>query len=225
MTANAMIPFIPGGYMASTETASGIGYLVGAAYERPDIALRVALTYNSAISHDLPTTETSALGAGRTSTTKVDTPQSVNLDFQTGIAKDTLIFGGIRWAEWTKFDISPADYSGPLLVNAPLVSYNDDIFTYTLGVGRRLNENWAVAGSVAYEKQNGGFASNLNPTDGKTTLGVGVTYSQDNMKITAGVSHTWVGDAQTQLGGSGLPAGVFEDNSATAFGMKVGFNF
>ena len=36
----------------------GYGWLVGAAYERPEIALRVALTYQSKISYDLDTAET-----------------------------------------------------------------------------------------------------------------------------------------------------------------------
>ena len=38
-----------------------LGYLAGVAYESPEIALRVALTYNSAIDHDLDTSETDPL--------------------------------------------------------------------------------------------------------------------------------------------------------------------
>ncbi len=138
------------------------------------------------------------------------------------MAPDTLLFGGVRWVEWSKFDISPAHYAA-LTGGASLVSYADDVFTYNLGVGRRLNETWSVAASATYEKANGGFASNLGPTDGKTSLGLGVTYSNSPMKVTAGVSYTWIGDATTSVGGA--LAGSFTDNSALAFGMKVGFNF
>ena len=41
-------------------------------------------------------------------TTDVDTPQSVQLDFQTGVAPKTLVFGYVRWVDWSEFSISPA---------------------------------------------------------------------------------------------------------------------
>ena len=223
MTAQVSIPFI-GGYTATGSKSYNFGYLVGAAYERPEIALRVALTYNSSINHSLKTTETSVLAPlGVSSPTKIETPQSVNLEFQTGIAKNTLVFGSVRWAEWSKFSIDPAHYAA-LTGGASLVSYADDVFTYKLGVGHRLNENWAIAASATYEKANGGVKSNLSPTDGKRAVGVGVTYTLDNMKIQAGISKIWIGDATTSLLGL-APAGNFTDNSALGFGMKIGFSF
>lgn len=223
LSAAAMIPFIPGGYMATGGWDDGTGYLLGAAYERPDIALRVALTYNSTVTHNLPTVETSALGAGRASTTNIVTPQSINLDFQTGIAPKTLLFGSVRWVEWSEFDISPADYASPVLVGAPLVSYADDTITYSLGVGRQFSETWSGAISVTHEPQTGGLRSNLSPTDGRTAIGVGMTYRQDNMKLQAGLQHIWIGDAVTSV--FGTPGGDFSGNTALAFGMKVGFSF
>ncbi len=42
------------GYRMSTDRAIDYGFVVGAAYEIPDIALRVALTYSSAIDHTSP---------------------------------------------------------------------------------------------------------------------------------------------------------------------------
>lgn len=223
LEATANIPFISN-YSVVGDRDVGVGYLLGAAYERPDIALRVSLTYNSAIEHEVSTVETStALGGPNTSITTVDTPQSLNLDFQTGIAEDTLLFGGVRWTDWSDFRISPANY-GVLTGGASLLSYNDDVFTWSLGVGRRLNDKWSVAASVAYEKQTGGFFTNLGPTDGVKSLGLGATYTHDNMKITAGVRYVNVGSAQTQIPGF-APASNFEDNDAVAFGMKIGFTF
>jgi len=222
MVASAVVPFVAG-YTAAGTNDYGTGYLAGVAYERPEIAMRIALTYNSAIEHNLPTTETSALAPGGvTSTTTFETPQSINLAFQTGIAPKTLLFGGVRWVEWSKFAISPAHYK-TLTGGASLVSFADDRFIYTLGLGRQITESWAVAASVSYEDQAGGFSSNLSPTDGKTSVGVAATYRLDNMKIQAGVSKTWIGDATTSV--SGVPAGAFSGNTATAFGMKIGFSF
>ncbi|RMH40940.1 MAG: hypothetical protein D6688_12265 [Alphaproteobacteria bacterium] len=219
MEATASIPFVAG-YTATGERDGGVGYMVGAAYEKPEIALRIALTYNSRIQHDLVTTEA---GPGAlVSTTTVKTPQSINLDFQTGVAADTLLFGSVRWVEWSKFDITPAVYLGA--TGGSLVSYANDTITYSIGLGRKLNENWAVAGTLGYEPSHGGFSSNLGPTDGKTSIGVGATYTNGPVKITGGVSYTFIGDAQTTLGG-GVAAANFTDNHALAAGVKIGYRF
>jgi len=222
-SANATLAFIPGVYTGTTAQDSSTGYLIGAAYERPEIAMRVALTYNSRISHDLLTTETVGPFAPPASIMTVETPQSINLDFQTGIAPKTLLFGGVRWVEWSEFVIAPPVYSAPTLVGAPLVSFADDTFTYSLGVGRQLNDTWAGAISVTHEPATGGLKSNLAPTDGRTSVGVGVTYRQDNMKLQAGLQHIWIGDATTSVGG--IPGGAFSGNTAVAFGLKAGFSF
>ncbi len=218
--AMAVVPFA-GGYSGTARDDDGIGYVLGVAYERPEIALRVALTYNSKIRHDMPTTETFGAGPAINSTTTVDTPQSVNLDFQTGVAPGTLVFGGVRWVNWSDFEIAPRAYT--TTIGSPLVSYDDDTITYTLGVGRQLNETWAVAVSASHEPATGGRKSNLSPTDGQTSLGLGVTYTQDEMKIQAGVRHIWIGDAVTKVGPA--PGGNFTDNTALAFGLKIGFSF
>ncbi len=221
--ANAMIPFVFG-YTGATSTDTGYGYLVGAAYERPDIALRVALTYNSSIKHELATNESSSrLPPGGPSTiTTVETPESINLDFQTGVAPGTLVFGGVRYVNWSDFVIAPAHY-GTLTGGLPLVSFADDTITYTLGVGRQLNENWSIALSAVHEPASGGLKSNLAPTDGRSAIGIGAIYRQDGFKLQAGIQHIWIGDANTNV--FGVTGGSFTDNTALAFGLKAGFTF
>lgn len=213
--AEATIPFI-GGYSVVGDKDGGLGYVVGIGYEKPEIALRVALTYNSKIKHALPTLEGGAIA----STTEIETPQSVNLDFQTGIAKDTLLFGGIRWVDWSAFSIDPANYPPA----TPLVSYAGDYTTYTIGVGRRFTENWSAAVSLGYEKPLGGFSSNLGPSDGQRSIGLGATYTLDNVKITGAVRYVDIGDAQPTLGG-GVASANFTGNHAVAVGLKIGYSF
>jgi len=220
----AAVPFV-GGYTVDGARDTGVGYVAGVAYERPDIAMRVALTYNSKIKHDVDTTEFGAV----MSTTEIETPQSVNLDFQTGIAADTLLFGGVRWVDWSSFDISPTAYRTATTSTAnpsgsSLVSYENDVITYSLGVGRKLNDTWSVSASVGYEKSEGGFASNLGPTDGNKSLALAAVYTRDNMKVTTGIRYVNIGDAQTAIPGF-APAGNFEDNDAVAIGVKVGYTF
>ena len=223
-------------YSADADHDWGVGYVVGAAYERPDIALRVSLTYNSKVTHSVDTEEVSfgrifapepgqfvPLDGDLNSKTDFDTPQSINLALQTGVAPGTLVFGGVRWVDWSDFDLSPSLYSnGP--IGAPLLSYEDDVFTYTLGVGRRLTDSWSVAATLGYEKSTGNYFTNLGPTDGQKSIGLAAIYTKNKMKITAGVRYISIGDTETKLGDI-KPLASFEDNDAIAFGVKVGYYF
>ena len=207
------IPFVSG-YSLETNTDYELGYVVGVAWERPDIAARVALTYNSAITHTLESTET--IGGGTfTGSFETEVPQSVNLEFQTGIAADTLLFGSIRWVDWSEFQIDPPIY--PL--SSPLVSYQSDRITYNLGIGRRFNENWSGAVTLGYEPSNDDITGNLGPTDGYKSIGLAATYTQDKMEITAGIRYFEIGDATTTLGAG------FTDNHAIGAGVKIAYTF
>lgn len=200
------------------------GYLVGVAYEIPDIALRVALTYNSEVKHDFLTTE--RLGAAQIapqSVTNVTLPQSVNLDFQSGIAEDTLLFGQIRWVDWSAFRVDPTAFVG--LAGGGLIDLEDSV-TYSLGIGRRFNETWAGSVSVSYEgKGTDNLVSPLAPTDGRIGLTVGGIYSHENMKVSFGVNYTKLGDAQPETGTPDVARASMTGNSALGVGVKVGWSF
>lgn len=186
---------------------SELGFLVGMAYERPDIALRVALTYFSETEHALD----SSVGTVGT----INPPQAVNLDFQTGIAADTLLFGQIRWADWThsQVNVPPAALPG-----TPVITHKSDSVTYTLGIGRRFNEQWSGALTLGYEEGDGGPDSLLSPTDGFATVGLAVTYTMDKVKVTGVVRYVELGDASTLIG-------PFTGNSAVAAGVRIGWTF
>lgn len=203
------------GYAARTDTSDGLGYVLGAAYSRPDIALRIALSYNSRITHDLKTQETGPIP--HISMTEVTTPLSVNLEFQTGLAQDTLLFGSLRWVEWGAFDITPQAYL--MATGEALVFYDSDTVTSALGLGRRFSDTWAGLVTAGYEAPRGNPMSDLGPTDGSASIGVGATFTQQNIEITGLVHHVWIGDAKTRSGAQ------FEDNSALAVGMTVAFTF
>ena len=209
------------GYTANAERDYGVGFVIGAAYEIPEIAGRVSLTYNSEIKHELATFET---GFGDTaSTTTVRTPDSLNLEFQTGIAEDTLLFGSIRYVDWSEFTLDPVSWN--TTIGRPLVSYGGDYVTYSLGVGRRLNSQWSVAGSVGFENEVNSLTTNLGPVDGNWSVGVGATYTMsDNMKLTGGLRYIDIGNAGTNVGAP-IPGGLFEDNYAIAAGLRLGYNF
>jgi len=217
LNAEAAIP--AASYTVSTDTDYALGYVAGVAYERPEIALRVALTYHSEVDHENSTTE-SALGpfpAG-TNNLKTTTPDAVNLDFQTGVAPGTLVFGRIRWADYSEFELAPANYTSAN--GSPLSSYEDDSVSYTLGIGRAITENFSMAFSVNYEdKGPTADSSALTPLNGRIGYTLGGTYTMDNVSITGGISYTDLGDTTVDS----PETAEFRDNDAIALGLKIAF--
>ena len=204
----------PQPYALSVDKDYQLGYLLGAAYEIPDIALRVALTYESKTEHDFRDNTGAPF--------KVEIPRAVTLHAQSGIAANTLLFGSIKWREWTQFVIQPGDFfslvPGIGAVNTPIASGPSDIWTYELGVGRKFNDNWSGAFILGYEKDEGDVVGNLSGKDGFISYGLAATYETEAWKITTGVKYFDIGDANSSVT-------AFSNNSALAFGTKVAFKF
>lgn len=247
------------GYNANIKETGGWGWLVGAAYQIPEIALKASLTYRSEIDHDVNIKENLSLmdfpafstvlgGLGISSDkiaamnsegkTTITTPQSVNLDFQSGIMADTVAFANLRWVNWKDFSIQPHKFGKVseaigALVNRPngfnLVEYSDDQWSVTAGVGRKLTEKWAGNVSVGWDSGAGNPVSTLGPTEGYWNVGLGLQYSPaPNYFIAGGVKYFWLGDAKAQTGaqaGGSDYVADFQDNNAIAYGMKIGYKF
>ncbi|MDZ4394868.1 OmpP1/FadL family transporter [Cypionkella sp.] len=213
-------PIVIGPYTASTDTDTQVGYVVGAAYQIPDIALRVALTYESSIKHEFATSERFAgLNGGATidGKTEISMPQSVTLDFQSGVAKDTLVFGSVTWSEWSKWHVRPDYYNG--VINDEITGFSNNVITYELGVGRKINDNLSVFARIGFEESDGEEASRLSPTDGRRSFGVGGSWTKDNVKVTGGVEYVKLGDAVDASGTK------FSGNDAVGVGVNVAFTF
>ncbi|MDM1329908.1 OmpP1/FadL family transporter [Acinetobacter indicus] len=224
------------GYNIDLKEDDAFGWLAGAAYQIPEIALKAAITYRSEIKHELDTTETSNVYIpsygidlrSMTSQTEVVTPQSVNLDFQTGIAKDTLAFANLRWVHWDQFAVSPAALaSASKLAKGKaqnLIDYSDDQWSATVGVGRKFNSHWSGSASVGYDSGAGNPVTTLGPVEGFWSVGLGGQYSPaENYFIQAGVKYFWLGDATARTGTTDV--GEFEDNYALGYGLKIGYRF
>ena len=136
-------------------------------------------------------------------TTDVDTPQSVQLDFQTGVSPKTLVFGYVRWVDWSEFSIAPELYEAQTatLLGAPrpLVAYEHDWWTYNLGVGRQLTDTLAGSLSVTWEPSVGGEMTSLGPYDGRTTATAALSYELGPWNITGGISAGVLGDTHNFL--------------------------
>lgn len=217
------------GYTANFDETSGIGWLAGAAFQIPEIALKASLTYRSKIDHDVNTIETlsttpalallekdpvkaTALVKAVTEAqgdTKIKTPQSVNFDFQSGIMKDTIAFANVRWVNWKDFAIRPVKFglvsqaAGPL-VNRPngfnIIKYSDDQWSANVGVGRKISDQWAGNISAGWDSGTGELISALGPTKGYWNIGLGTQFSPTPATfIAAGIKYFWLGDAKGQV--------------------------
>lgn len=195
------------------------GGVAGVAYERPDIALRVALTYFQGIDHTLTGTHAvppnPLLPAGliTPATGTVSMPEAINLDFQTGIAPNTLLFGSVRHAKYDGISLDTTSALGA--VN--WVNFVDDVTSYELGLGRKLNDNWSVALMVGYDEGAATGTTFLAPAGSATSIGLGATYTHDNMKISGGVRYTKFDEKVVN--------GVPFEGDALSFGLSIGVGF
>ena len=216
------------GYSVALEENDATGYLVGVAYEIPEIALRAALTYNSAIEHDFDTTEAiSGTVVSTGTTTTVETPESWNLDLQTGIAPDTLAFATIRYAAYEDTKVQPAFFAANTLPGTSLTNI-DDNYQVQVGVGRKFSDMFAAQVAVGFEPEGDDRISPLDPTDGKRWISLGGSYNMETVTLSGGIRYTMLGDANPETrnpDGSISDRAEFSDNSAVAIGMSVAYRF
>ncbi|UWQ17011.1 OmpP1/FadL family transporter [Jannaschia sp. M317] len=209
-----------GGYSVELEQDWGVGLTLGAAYEIPEIALRLAVTYHSEVEHSTNTSEILGPVGGAAAipgTLTFNSPQSVNIDFQTGVNEKTLVLASMRWTDWDDFDVIPQTL-GADLANI------DDSYRWTLGVARRFSPELVGLASLTYEKDGGGATiSPLGPTDGQIGLSIGARYTKGNLNVSGGINYTKVGDAFAGVGGQ--PVASFTDGSAVGVGLRVAYKF
>lgn len=212
------------GYNIKIEQEEAFGWLAGFAYQIPEIALKTSVTYRSEIKHKAKSVETHKLMPMLNVESQLDaiTPQSVNIDFQTGVAANTLAFANIRWAHWDQFAVTPKFLNSASGNN--LIDYSDDQWSATVGVGRKFNSHWSGSASVGYDSGAGNPVTTLGPTEGYWSVGLGGQYSpEENYFIQAGVKYFWLGDATARTGTKNV--GEFEDNYALGYGLKIGYRF
>ena len=229
------------GYKANFKKDDSFGWLAGFAYQVPEIALKVALTYRSEIDHDLETLESTPLTGGlltASKDTELSTPQSVNLDFQTGIMANTVAFANVRWVEWGGYGIDIQKFRQLTAVGATgvmppvtdlskgqnIIDYKKDQWSANVGVGRKFNDKWAGNFSVGWDSGAGNPVTALGPTEGYWNVGLGGQFSPTPATfIAGGVKYFMLGDADGIS--AGKPVGKFKDNDALAYGLKIGYKF
>ena len=218
LSASATNPLV-NAYTITSTADSSLGYVFGAAIENPETAMRIALTYHSKVNHDIAIVENRTGISATASTLKVTAPESFNLDFQTGIAANTLLFGTIRQVKWTQMSLCPAQYK--LAASSCLKEFKNNVTSYTLGVGRKFSDHWSGAFTYGREASNDDKVSALSPTNGYNKMGLGVTYTGEQAVVTLGMQKINNGNVAK----TSAVAFDMSSNTTLVTALKVGFKF
>jgi len=235
---DSTVTTIAGHYEVAAKTENVTVY--GAAYEIPDIALKIeavfqeetttALEASSSLSPLLPTT--AIAGASYT------IPQTMTLNLQSGIAEDTLLFGSVHQQNWdTAQIIIPGNPNGinpvtfaPDTAVSPVGSSFSNKTAYSIGVGRKVSDNLSL--SLSYSREDGSGPTTDDPftlSDGSQGITIGARYSMDKVTISGGYNYTKAGDVRViHEAAPGVPSGLtadYQDNTTSAIGVRVAFSF
>ena len=205
------------------DSASSTGYVVGAAYAIPEIALRAEVLYQPK-SKITTKTNYDATGGVYNAAAVLVNGEKETLNVQSGIAENTLMFASYHRSKWSGapvvVDIEPAMGGA---VDPKIDETFDDSEKFTIGIGRKFSDK--LSGSLSYSKEDGGgdtAESLFTFSNGTETISAGLRYTIDNMDISVGVSRSTLGDVTVDGGAGDI---VYEGNSVTAMGVKIAFAF
>ena len=174
----------------------GWGWRAGVAYEIEEYALRTSLVYNSAVNLDNITGTLNLTGVpsavnplnplfGRSTAVfgSASMPDSLEFKFQTGVAPGWLVFGGVKWTDWSQLQslsfcpestrAAACRSRGPTEATSLDLFYRDG-WTVSGGVGHKFNEQWSGALSLTWDR---GVSTGLGTHSDTWTLGGGVSYT------------------------------------------------
>ena len=223
-TAKDAVVKIPSSLVDAAVTGgSALSYVLGAAYEMPEIALRAEVVYETSGEYVLDTTFT-GIGAG---TVKASTANYMNVYVQSGIAEDTLLFVSARQADWLTNQVS-IKHAGTGGAYANISDFSDTT-GYRIGLGRKFGDTWSS--SLSYNWEGGSGATTGSPltlSNGNQGVSIGAKYAlNDSSAITFGGNYTEFGDIDgTWAAGTPLGANAkFSGNSVTTLGAQFSHSF
>lgn len=214
------------------------GFRIGAAYEIPEIALRVQAMYRSEVKHDeiegdgtvtilsslLPTLPAGTVVPVQSFLNETTSPQSLEIKGQTGIAPGWLLLGSFRWTDWSTNEVAINTISSPLIgTTSSYAPYHwRDGYTASIGVGHAFNEQISGAIAVGYDR---GVSTGAETTYTDIyTLSGGVSFKANKMAELrfGGVLGYWTDGDQSISEGSYYDATVGDD---FVYGVNASMRF
>ncbi|MEG0341068.1 MAG: outer membrane protein transport protein [Acinetobacter sp.] len=212
-----------------------VGWVAGLRYTKPELGIAASLTYRSEIDHkttaheNVPLADKIGLDYEHVNPTKVTTPESYNLNLQTGLNQTTVLFAKLRYVPWSNFEYRPAVLNQATQIalgkerGLPLVDYSKDQTAVELGVGKKVLPNLTVSTSVLWDSGAGNPVTVLGPIDGYWGVGLGTKYNfTPKVAMSFGGRYLWFGDAQGKVS-DGRVVGKFEDNTGYMLGVKLSY--
>ena len=167
--------------------ADGWGWRAGVAYEIEEYARRTSLVYNSAVDLDNITGTLDlrqVTGSVVPVFGSVSMPDSLEFKIQTGVAPGWLVFGGIKWTDWSQLQSiafcpeatrsAAACHTNSATEVTSLDLLYRDGWTISGGVGHKFNEQWSGAVSLTWDR---GVSTGIGSHTDTWTLGAGVSYA------------------------------------------------
>lgn len=230
------------GYRAEFEKDYTLGWLAGASYQIPEYALRTSLTYRSAIKHQVHVNEliqNQPITFTTADKTTIETPASVNLDFQTGLSQSNLLYASLRWVNWSDYVIQPTQFAAiiasaaqyaPEISSFKMIQYQEDQWSGKIGIAHQINPRWVSTFDVGWDSGSGNIASTLSPVDGFYGLGLGALYYwQPQSFFALGTNYLRFNKAKTAQDAEAESkiATLYSvnQNDAWVFGGKIGHHF
>ncbi|OCP26324.1 MULTISPECIES: OmpP1/FadL family transporter [unclassified Ensifer] len=180
---------------------NGYGWRAGVGYEIPEYAVRASLVYNSAVdlgdvTGTLDLRQLPPIGsplAGRVTDVygTADMPDSLELKIQSGVAPGWVVFGSVKWVDWSQLQILPfcptstrglaaCTPTSPVVATTLDLLYRDG-WTVSGGVGHKFNDQWSGAVSLTWDR---GTSTGLGTLTDTWTLGAGVSYAaNENIEL------------------------------------------
>jgi hypothetical protein len=229
----SLTTFIPGEanafYTYKADSSTEYGYTVGAAYEIPEIYLRAAVSYNSAIEHTGGSIETLGGGPlGPNTANPTTAPASVNVSLRTAVTPETIVFANYRQADWGDFAVHPPLFKAFISPTAALYQGVDGT-DMSYGAARVINDKLTLVGLFSDTKSGYAEASVLQPYNGSTSYSLIANYKlNDKATLTLGGTSTehgdaWIEDVPT-MADMGAKA-EFRNNTSSALQAGIKYSF
>lgn len=211
----------PFGEADLTLSGKDYGYRLGVAYDIPEIAFRTQLLYRSATSYGADGTF-SILGMTHDALGSGNLPQSLELKVQSGVAPGWLVFGSIKWTDWSVQRTLAVE-----VPTFPLANSNDiynwrDGWTVTGGVGHAFNDRVSGSASITWDR---GVGTGWDLSSDTWTLALGGSVKDGiGGDVRAGVGLSYLASARETQYVPGFNTAV-KSGWAISFGGSYRFNW
>lgn len=199
----ALMPGVQKGIL-NLKDESAFGYRFGVGYDIPEYALRAQLMYRSKVEHnaDEGSFDWTSMGMGTTDASGTGTlPQSVKLSVQSGVAPGWMVYGSVKWTDWSVMQSLNYQFGRPAGLGGGTVNRQDvynwqDGWTIQTGVAHAFSEKFAGTVNVTWDK---GVDTGADIYTDTWTFGAGVSvkHGPGELRFGGAVSYLTEGSQST----------------------------